>query len=86
MLEVPKGWLLKVKVHEFSGVLRPKDFYEVCLIQDGPGITFSQYIHASPFLLRLRLRLALRRCLRMKRKFEHLSENFKIHWENGVQC
>lgn len=69
-MRLPKNCKLEIKQVDFDGLVRPKTFFAVSLICSEPAVTLSQYVIGHPLLLRVRLWLAVRRCVRMLRKYK----------------
>lgn len=69
MVQIPKGCKLDVVLIEFKGLVRPRAFYMVRLLDTFDG---QEYFRPVPvrfgFALALRLKIALRICLRMRKK------------------
>lgn len=69
-MKLPKGCSVEIKQVDFDGLVRPKTFFSVNLISKDPTVTLCQYVVGHPLLLRVRLWLAIRRCVRMLRKYK----------------
>ena len=74
-MKLPEGYSISCNAVLHEGIFRPKDFIEVSLTKEnGDTAIGSQYVVARPFLLRLRLALAVRRLVRMYKKYEQFGK------------
>lgn len=65
-MKIPKGCRLTIESVYFDGLARPKYFIGVSISSvEAPDEGVTAYIIGHPLFLRLRLSLAIRRCIKM---------------------
>lgn len=78
----PEGLILKpIETVVFNGQIRPKTFLRVSAYDESLKCEIIQHVREIPFLLRIRLRLAVRACYVIARKLRKSSKHLPISFE-----
>lgn len=69
-MNIPSDCSVEIEEVCFDGLVRPKFYLGVSVESAKANLTVTQYLNLGfPFFLRLRLNLAVRRCIRMLDSF-----------------
>jgi hypothetical protein len=75
----PNGLTLKpIETVVFAGQIRPKTFLKVSAYDESLKCEIIQHVRLIPFLLRIRLRLAIRACYVISRKLRKVAKHVPI--------
>lgn len=78
-MKLPADCKLSISSEGFDGLLRPREFFCVAVESgEAKDVVFIRHVLMHPFLLRLRLLIAMVQCLRMVRKFKKLQKHLGI--------
>lgn len=77
-MKIPHGCDVSVSIVKHPGRMRPKAFYLIEVKCDEINLVIPRYILCHPLLLRIRLSMGLRKCLRMVRKLKKFKANKAI--------
>jgi uncharacterized protein (DUF2236 family) len=79
LMRKPNGVILKpIETVVFNGQLRPKTFLKVSAYDEDLKAEIVQHVRLIPFLLRIRLRLAIRACYVISRKLRKVAKHVPI--------